>query len=167
MQTHHNEHEDHTSPEKTGAPEHHEHHPPEAHPKQDIPGDSGAHTGHGRQIGASGETGHSGQSEHGGQSGHSGQSENGSHTGGSIDHSGHENMFRSRFWVCLVLSLPVLAYSEMLQMWFSFTMPDFPGSRWVGPFFSIAVFLYGGLPFLRMAVPEFRNRKPGIEAPPR
>jgi len=79
-----------------------------------------------------------------------------------VDHSGHEQMFRDRFWVCLVLSVPVLLYSPMLQEWFGFTMPAFPGSQWVAPLFSVIIFLYGGLPFLRMAVPEIQNRQPGM-----
>jgi Cu2+-exporting ATPase len=56
----------------------------------------------------------------------------------------------------------VLLYSHMLQMWFSFTMPTFPGSQWIGPLFSLVIFLYGGLPFLQMAAPELRNRQPGM-----
>jgi Cu2+-exporting ATPase len=79
-----------------------------------------------------------------------------------LDHSGHEEMFRKRFWVSLLLSIPVLLYTPMLQMWFGFRMPDFPGSQWVMPVFSIIVFLYGGVPFLQMAVPEVRQRQPGM-----
>jgi Cu2+-exporting ATPase len=78
------------------------------------------------------------------------------------DHTGHEQMFRQRFWVCLLLSIPVLLYSDMIQMWLHFTMPALPGSQWVGPLFSVIVFLYGGIPFLRMAVPELQNRQPGM-----
>lgn len=85
----------------------------------------------------------------------------GGHTG-HIDHSGHELLFRNRFWVCLLLSLPVLLYTQMLQMWFGFTMPQFPGSAWIGPLFSLMVFLVGGVPFLQMAVPEIRTRQPGM-----
>lgn len=81
---------------------------------------------------------------------------------GHIDHSGHELLFRNRFWVCLVLSVPVLLYSHMLQMWFGFTMPQFPGSAWIGPLFSLIVFLVGGVPFLQMAAPEIRTRQPGM-----
>jgi Cu2+-exporting ATPase len=79
-----------------------------------------------------------------------------------LDHPGHEAMFRRRFWVCLVLSVPVLIYSPAIQGWFGFTPPPFPGSLWIAPLFSVVVFGYGGLPFLRMAVPELRNRKPGM-----
>ena len=85
-----------------------------------------------------------------------------SHGGAHVDHSGHEQMFRRRFWVCLVLSIPVLLYSPMIQEWLGFSMPGFPGSRWVTPVFSVIVFAYGGLPFLQMAAPELRNRRPGM-----
>jgi Cu2+-exporting ATPase len=84
------------------------------------------------------------------------------HDGHGVDHSGHELMFRNRFWVSLLLSIPVLLYSPMLQGWFGFTMPEFPGSRWIGPVFATIVFFYGGLPFLQMARPELRNRQPGM-----
>jgi Cu2+-exporting ATPase len=78
------------------------------------------------------------------------------------DHSGHEQMFRRRFWISLVLSIPVLVFSPTLQDWLGYTIPDFPGSEWITPVFAIIVFLYGGIPFLQMAVPELRNRKPGM-----
>jgi P-type Cu2+ transporter len=79
-----------------------------------------------------------------------------------VDHTGHEDMFRRRFWVSLLLSIPVLLYTPMLQMWFGFTMPNFVGSAWIAPLFSIVVFLYGGVPFIQMAMPEIRNRQPGM-----
>jgi Cu2+-exporting ATPase len=79
-----------------------------------------------------------------------------------VDHSGHEQMFRSRFWVSLVLSIPVILYSEAVQGWFSFSVPVFPGSEWITPVFGVVIFLYGGVPFLKMAVPEMRVRSPGM-----
>jgi Cu2+-exporting ATPase len=79
-----------------------------------------------------------------------------------VDHSGHEQMFRRRFWVSLVLTIPVLLFSPMIQEWFGFSMPEFPGSQVVGAVFAVAIFFYGGLPFLQMAVPEVQNRKPGM-----
>lgn len=84
------------------------------------------------------------------------------HSGHGVDHSGHEIMFRNRFWVSLVLSIPVLLYSLALQEWLNFSMPTFPGSTWVSPLFAIIVFAYGGVPFLQMAVPELKNRQPGM-----
>lgn len=71
-------------------------------------------------------------------------------------------MFRNRFWVSLALTIPVLLFSPMIQEWFGFTMPGFTGDRWIGPGFAIAIFFYGGLPFLQMAVPEVKNRRPGM-----
>ena len=71
-------------------------------------------------------------------------------------------MFRQRFWVNLVLTIPVLLFSPMLQEWLGFSMPAFPGSRWIGAAFALAIFFYGGVPFLRMAVPEVRSRKLGM-----
>jgi P-type Cu2+ transporter len=84
------------------------------------------------------------------------------HDHAHADHTGHEEMFRRRFWVSLVLSIPVLLYTPMLQEWFRFTMPAFPGSDWIAPVLSVIIFAYGGLPFLQMAVPELRNRQPGM-----
>jgi Cu2+-exporting ATPase len=71
-------------------------------------------------------------------------------------------MFRVRFWVSLALSIPVLLYSPMIQEWFGFRMPGFPGSEWITPAISMVIFFYGGLPFLQMAVPELRFRQPGM-----
>ncbi len=84
------------------------------------------------------------------------------HGGHGVDHSGHEIMFRNRFWVSLILTIPVLLFSPMIQEWFGFSMPEFPGSTLIGPGFAIVIFLYGGVPFLQMAVPEVQNRKPGM-----
>ncbi len=81
---------------------------------------------------------------------------------GHMDHSGHEQIFRQRFWISLLLSIPVLLYSPSIQSWLGFGMPEFIGSRWITPLFSFIVFLYGGVPFLQMAIPELRNRQPGM-----
>ncbi|WP_236035579.1 heavy metal translocating P-type ATPase [Haloarcula rubra] len=77
-------------------------------------------------------------------------------------HEGHEQMFRRRFFVSTLLSIPVLLYSPTLQEWLGFTVPTFPGSEWINPVFAVIVFAYGGVPFLQMAVPEVRDRSPGM-----
>ncbi|WP_123624257.1 copper-translocating P-type ATPase [Halorubrum sp. CSM-61] len=77
-------------------------------------------------------------------------------------HEGHEQMFRRRFFVSTLLSIPVLLYSEMLQEWLGFSVPAFPGSEWINPAFAVIVFAYGGVPFLQMAVPELKDRSPGM-----
>jgi Cu2+-exporting ATPase len=79
-----------------------------------------------------------------------------------VDHAGHEQMFRDRFWVSLLLSIPVLIYSETLQNWLGFSPPTFTGSELITPLFSVVIFFYGGLPFLQIAVPELKSRQPGM-----
>jgi P-type Cu2+ transporter len=87
--------------------------------------------------------------EHGGHGAHGG-------------HGDHAAMFRRRFWITLALSLPIVASSEMVQEWFGFRTPDFPGSDLVAPVLGTIVFLYGGWPFLSGGVQEARSRQPGM-----
>ncbi len=135
----HHDHMDHTAaqtPEQT----HGHDHPPmsEGNSVQSAPMD---HAMHGRAV-------------HHAEEGHD-------HTA-HADHTGHELLFRNRFWVCLLLTIPVLLFSPMLQDWFGFSMPDFSGDQWIGPVFAVVIFLYGGVPFLQMAQPEIQTRKPGM-----
>lgn len=87
---------------------------------------------------------------------------------GSDAHAGHGGMedhaamFRRRFWLTLALTLPVIAYSEMVQEWLGFGPPSFTGEDLVGPVLGTLVFLYGGWPFLTGAVSELRARQPGM-----
>jgi len=78
------------------------------------------------------------------------------------DHGGHEQMFRKRFWISLILSLPVLLFSNSIQNWLGFSMPTFFSSQWIVPVFSTIIFAYGGIPFIKMAIAEIRNKKPGM-----
>ncbi|MBC8335923.1 MAG: copper-translocating P-type ATPase [Anaerolineales bacterium] len=93
---------------------------------------------------------------------HSGKKEGHDEHAGHTDHSGHEQMFRQRFWISSLISIPVLLYSPSIQNWFGFSMPIFPGSDWITPILAVIIFFYGGLPFLKMAVPEIKTRKPGM-----
>lgn len=78
-------------------------------------------------------------------------------------HEGHSvAMFRDKFWVSLLLTLPVLAYSEHIQKWLHITPPAFPGSEYVPFVLSTVIFFYGGLVFLRGALGEMRARQPGM-----
>jgi Cu2+-exporting ATPase len=56
----------------------------------------------------------------------------------------------------------VLVFSPSVQGFLGYSLPPFPGGQWITPAFSVIVFLYGGVPFLQMAVPELRNRQPGM-----
>src|SRR5260370_42330182 len=81
-------------------------------------GQAPRHGGHGAPMPP--EQTHS-RSDHGDEGGH----------GADADHSGHEQMFRRRFWVCLVLSIPVLLLSPALQEWLHFSIPAFTTSDWL------------------------------------
>ena len=88
---------------------------------------------------------------------------NGGH-GGHDDHSGHGDhatQFRDKFWLTLVLSLPVVATSTTIQHWLGYTL-DFTGVTWVGPVIGTVIFFYGGWPFLTGAAAEIRSRQPGM-----
>ena len=79
-----------------------------------------------------------------------------------VDHSGHELLFRDRFGISLLLSIPVLVISPTVQNWLDYSTPEFPGSAWIVPVLSFIIFTIGGLPFLRLAVPELKQRRPGM-----
>ena len=78
--------------------------------------------------------------------------------------SRHEIMFREKFFVSTALSAPVLLYSSFIQGLFGFSLPAFTGSSLIVPVFSMIVFLYGGIPFLRMGRDELEDREPGMMA---
>jgi Cu2+-exporting ATPase len=107
---------------------------------------------------------HEEHSTHEGHAGHDGRGTGDDHTGheAHTDHTGHEQMFRQKFWISLLLSLPVLIFSSSIQGWLGYSVPPFIGSQWITPVFAVIVFLYGGVPFLKMAVPELKNRQPGM-----
>jgi Cu2+-exporting ATPase len=78
-------------------------------------------------------------------------------------HAGHSvAMFRDRFWLSLLLTLPVVVLSEDIQTWLGYTLPAFPGDRLVPAALGTVVFVYGGLVFLRGARDELADRTPGM-----
>ncbi|BAO81193.1 cation transport ATPase [Serpentinimonas raichei] len=71
-------------------------------------------------------------------------------------------MFRDKFWLSLILTVPVVIWAAHIQMIFGYTAPEFPGSAWISPVLGTAIFLYGGLVFLKGAWRELRARLPGM-----
>jgi Cu2+-exporting ATPase len=101
-------------------------------------------------------------SDHQGHVTHAGHGEPAEH-GGHDKHAGHSvAMFRDRFWLSLLLSVPVLIWSEMLQDLLGYTAPGMPAQEWIPLVFGTAVFLYGGAPFLKGGWQELRDRAPGM-----
>jgi P-type Cu2+ transporter len=74
----------------------------------------------------------------------------------------HATMMRNRFFAALVLTIPVLVYSESIQNWLNFTPPTLPGAEWIPLIFSTMIFLVGGFLFLGMARHEIADRQPGM-----
>lgn len=93
----------------------------------------------------------------------------GGHGNAAEDHAGHDQhaghspkMFRDKFWLSLVLTVPVVFWAAHVQMIFGYVAPEFPGSVWISPILGTTVFLYGGLVFLKGAWRELRARLPGM-----
>jgi Cu2+-exporting ATPase len=83
--------------------------------------------------------------------------------GGHDKHAGHSvAMFRDRFWLSVLLTIPLLVWSEMVQDWLGFTAPTFALSDRIPAILGTIVFVYGGMPFLRGGVRELRGRQPGM-----
>ncbi|MCY7279002.1 MAG: heavy metal translocating P-type ATPase [Phormidesmis sp. CAN_BIN44] len=85
--------------------------------------------------------------------------------GGHHEHSGHDkhsghspDMFKRRFFICLLLTIPVLYFSQMFQMWFGYQAIQFPGANWVEPILAAIIYFYGGWVFLRGAWYELRSK---------
>ncbi|MFW6193880.1 MAG: heavy metal translocating P-type ATPase, partial [Gemmatimonadota bacterium] len=71
--------------------------------------------------------------------------------------------FRRRFWISLVLTVPVLLLAPLIQGWLGLEETlAFPGDRLVQLGFATAVYFYGGWPFLRGFADEVRERTPGM-----
>lgn len=83
------------------------------------------------------------------------------HTAGQ--HAGHSTaMFKNRFWLTLVLSIPVVFFSPMVGHLLGYTPPQFMGSPWIAPLLGTAIFFYGGQPFLKGGWQEIKSRQPGM-----
>ncbi len=79
------------------------------------------------------------------------------------EHAGHSvEMFRDRFWVSLVLTIPTVIWGHMLPSALGWEPPAFPGAALVPPILGTAVFVYGGRVFLQGARRELQARLPGM-----
>jgi P-type Cu2+ transporter len=83
----------------------------------------------------------------------------------SHEHAGHDKhaghspaMFQRRFFICLLLTVPVLYLSPMFQMWFNYQAIQFAGVAWVTPILATVIYWYGGWVFLRGAWAELHGK---------
>src|SRR3546814_13775213 len=77
-------------------------------------------------------------------------------------HAGHStSMFFRKFWISLVLTIPVVLYANVVETIFKWSPPTFPGSDYLPLILGSIVFFYGGWVFLAGAWREIKGRLPG------
>ncbi|RJQ14371.1 cadmium-translocating P-type ATPase [Candidatus Parcubacteria bacterium] len=78
-------------------------------------------------------------------------------------HAGHStNIFKAKFWVSLILSIPIVAYSDIAQSLVGYEAPIFSGSLYMPFVLASIIFFYGGWVFVASAYRELRARLPGM-----
>ncbi|MFH1668988.1 MAG: heavy metal translocating P-type ATPase [Candidatus Woesearchaeota archaeon] len=81
------------------------------------------------------------------------------------DHSRHHEMmvqdFKKRFFVSIVLTIPILVLSPLIQKFLGFTVA-FTGDKYLLFLLSAAVFFYGGWPFIKGLFTELKGMAPGM-----
>ena len=104
-------------------------------------------------------SGHEGH-QHGGQSSHSGHSPG----HGEMGHDHHKMMiedFKKRFWIALILTIPILVFSPMIQRFLGYEWL-LPGNAYILFGLSTIVYFYGGWPFLKGLKNELKEGAPGM-----
>ncbi|MGQ9544495.1 MAG: heavy metal translocating P-type ATPase [Candidatus Bathycorpusculaceae bacterium] len=78
-------------------------------------------------------------------------------------HVHHIQEFKSRFWVSLVLTIPILLLSTMVQEWFpQLQIIKIPYQPYILLLLAAIVYVYGGMPFLKGLAGELKARQPGM-----
>ncbi len=83
---------------------------------------------------------------------------------GMAGHDHHKMMiadFKKRFWVSLILTIPVLVLSPMIQQFFSYSL-SVPGNKYVLMALSSVIYFWGGWPFLKGFYTEIKQKGPGM-----
>jgi len=86
------------------------------------------------------------------------------HYEGADHHDHHGKMtrdFKKRFFVVLVLTVPIILLSPMIRHWLNLHW-EFIGSQYLLAALSTIVFLYGGWPFLKGWFDEMKSWRPGM-----
>ena len=83
------------------------------------------------------------------------------HDHSQMDHSMHMGNFKQKFWLSLILAIPIILFSPMMGMEFPFQV-TFPGSDWLVLILATILFIYGGQPFLSGAKMELKQKSPAM-----
>ncbi len=98
---------------------------------------------------------------------HQGHDEHAGHDNPKHGHTGHDHHrmmiadFKKRFWISLIITVPILILSPMIQGFFGFEWV-FPGSTYIIFILASIMFFYGGWPFLKGMAGELKNAAPGM-----
>ncbi|MFW5988070.1 MAG: copper-translocating P-type ATPase [bacterium] len=78
-----------------------------------------------------------------------------------MDHQKMLEDFKKRFKISLVITVPILVLSPMIQGFLGYSL-EFPGSKYLLFLLSTIIFFYGGWPFLSGLKDELSDKKPGM-----
>ncbi|MEZ4848199.1 MAG: copper-translocating P-type ATPase [Bacteroidia bacterium] len=95
---------------------------------------------------------------------HAGHDHGGNPPHGHMGHDHHRMMiedFKKRFWISLILAVPVLILSPMIQSWLGVDW-RFSGDGYILFALSSVIFFYGGYPFLKGFFDEIKKKSPGM-----
>ncbi len=81
--------------------------------------------------------------------------------GSHESHAHHIEDFKRRFVISLMLTVPILLFSETIQSWFRFTV-SVPYREWLMIILATVIYFYGGYPFIKGTKGELLKRKPGM-----
>lgn len=80
---------------------------------------------------------------------------------GSMDHSMHMGNLKQKFFISLILAIPIILLSPMMGVALPFQF-SFNGSDWVVLILASILFFYGGMPFLQGAKMELQGKNPAM-----
>lgn len=79
-------------------------------------------------------------------------------------HAGMIEDLKRRFWISLIVTIPILILSPTIQQLFGFgQFIQFPGSKYVLFILASFVYFYGGYPFFKGFFIQIRSRNPGMD----
>ncbi|MBI1342457.1 MAG: copper-translocating P-type ATPase [Terrimonas sp.] len=83
---------------------------------------------------------------------------------GMAGHDHHRMMiedFKKRFWISVIITIPVLVFSPMIQQFFNYQLL-LPGNKYILLALSSIIYFWGGWPFLNGFFGEIKKGAPGM-----
>ncbi|MDY7044494.1 heavy metal translocating P-type ATPase [Virgibacillus sp. M23] len=80
---------------------------------------------------------------------------------GHHDHGDMVNDFKKRFFISLIITIPILVLSPMIQGFIGVNW-RFPSDQYILFALATVIFFYGGWPFITGGIRELKDRNPGM-----